>query len=444
MTPAMPDVLLIVTDDQRAQTIDWMDAVKRKIIARGGRYPNGMIPTSVCCPSRASLLTGLFAHSTGVWSNGRSDDIPHTGGWSVFHAAGLEERTIAVWLQQAGYRTVLVGKYLNGYDESPAGYVPPGWTRWHAFAVRNGAYFDYSLRHTDGSETTHGHDAGDYSTDVLARIAVRAIRDAPADQPLFLMFTPYAAHGPATPAPRHVGTATVGPLLGPSINEADVSDKPPWVADLPPASIDRITQQRRNTQETLRSADEAIAALIDAFEQHRDIQDTLIIFTSDNGHLWGEHRLRGKNMSYNVSSRVPLAMRWAGHVEPASEDRRLALNVDVTATIAEAAGASVPDDVEGVSLLGPVEREGFALESPLTNGQDGSGQKVARPGYCGFRTRRFVYVRYSGGMEELYDYREDPMELTNVAEVERYTDQLAWMRARTDEECSPRPPGYVW
>src|SRR4026208_1992130 len=127
----MADVLLIVTDDQRVRTIDWMDAAGVRIIGQGTRFANGMIPTSVCCPSRASLLTGSFAHSTGVWSNGRSDDIPHTGGGSVFNAMGMEDRAIAVWLQQAGYRTALVGKYLNGYDDSPAGYVPPGWTRWH-------------------------------------------------------------------------------------------------------------------------------------------------------------------------------------------------------------------------------------------------------------------------------------------------------------------------
>ena len=155
--------------------------------------------------------------------------------------------------------------------------------------------------------------------------------------------------------------------------------------------------------------------MLDAFKQHRDLDDTLVIFTSDNGHLWGEHRLRGKNMSYNVSSRVPLAMRWPGHLEPGSEDRRLALNVDVTATIAEAAGRSAPERHRGHVAARVDEREGFALESPVTNGHDGSGQKVARPGYCGYRTHRFVYVRYSGGVEELYDYREDPFELTNVA-----------------------------
>jgi N-acetylglucosamine-6-sulfatase len=439
----MPDVLLIVTDDLRVRAVDWMDAVPRLVIGRGCRYRNGMIPTSLCCPSRASLLTGQFAHSTGVWSNGRSDDIPQTGGWSVFHAMGMEERTVAVWLKEAGYRTVLVGKYLNGYDEAPVGHVPPGWTRWHAFAVHNGAYFDYRLRHTDGSETSHGHDPPDYSTDVLRHLAVREIRQATASQPLFLMFTPYAVHGPTTPAPRHAGTATVGPFVAPNVNEADVTDKPPWIAELPLTSIDGITQRRRETQETLRSVDEAVAAMLDAFQEHRDLSNTLVIFTSDNGTLWGEHRLRGKNMSYNASSRVPLAMRWPGHLAPGSEDARLALNVDVTATIAQAAGVTPADEIGGVPLIGPIERDGFALESPVTNGSDGGGQHVARPAYCGFRTHRFLYVRYSGGIEELYDYRKDPMELTNVAGEEAYADQLSSMRIRTDEECQPRPPGYV-
>ena len=322
--------------------------------------------------------------------------------------------------------------------------MPPGWSRWHAFALPNGAYFDYALRHTDGSESTHGDDARDYSTDVLRHLAVREIRAAPADRPLFLMFAPYAVHGPTTPAPRHVGTATVGPLTGPNVNEADVSDKPPWIAELPLTRIDRITQVRRRTQETLRSVDEAVDAMLDAFKEHRDLADTLVIFTSDNGHLWGEHRLRGKFMSYNASSRVPLAIRWPGHLAPGTEDRRLALNVDVTATIAQAAGVSPPTAIEGVPLIGDVEREGFVLEAPVTNGHDGGGQKVARPGYCGYRTRRFAYVRYSGGIEELYDYREDPLELTNVAVDGDYAGDLATLRALADAECQPRPPGYVW
>ena len=137
-------------------------------------------------------------------------------------------------------------------------------------------------------------------------------------------------------------------------------------------------------------------------------------------------------------------MRWPGHFDPGSEDRRLALNVDVTATIAEAAELTPPSEVEGMSLLGSAEREGFALESPVTDGHDGSGQRVARPGYCGYRTRRFAYVRYSGGIEELYDYREDPFELTNVADDPGYAEDLTWLRTRADQECLQRPPGYTW
>lgn len=439
----MPDVLLVVTDDQRVHTVDWMDTVRRRIIGRGSRFTNGMIPTSVCCPSRASMLTGLFAHSTGVWSNGRSANIPDTGGWSAFNAAGMEDRAVSVWLRQAGYRTVLVGKYLNGYDEAPAGHVPPGWSRWHAFATRNGAYFNYELRHTDGSVTAHGHEERDYSTDVLAGFASREIRNAGADEPLFVMFTPFGVHGPTTPAPRHGGSATVGPYLAPHVNEADVSDKPPWIAELPTTSIEGITLQRRSVQETLRSVDEAVATLLDEFEEHRNLRDTLVIFTSDNGHLWGEHRLRGKYMPHNGSSRVPLAMRWDEQIDAGTQDRRLALNLDIAATIADATGIAIPG-IEGVSLLGPDVRSGFVIEAAVTNGSDGNGQKVARPGYCGYRTRRFLYVRYSGGIEELYDYRTDPWELTNVADDGRYADRLASMRARTDEECQPRPPGYAW
>ena len=111
------------------------------------------------------MLTGLFAHSTGVWSNGRSDDIPHTGGWSVFHEGGLEDRTIAVWLQQAGYRTVLVGKYLNGYDDSPAGYVPLGWTVARVLRAQRRVLRLYASPHRR-LRTTHGHGPA-YSTDVL-------------------------------------------------------------------------------------------------------------------------------------------------------------------------------------------------------------------------------------------------------------------------------------
>lgn len=441
---ARPDVVLIVTDDQRSQTLPWMRTVQRRIVDRGGLYLNGMVPTSLCCPSRASILTGLFAHSTRVWSNGRSGGLLDTGGWGAFEGAGMEDRTLAVRLQDAGYRTALVGKYLNGYDRSPEGYVPPGWSAWHVFATRNGRYYDYALRHTDGSLTIHGHEERDYSTDVLRRYAAREIRSAPRGRPLFLMFTPFGVHGEIpTPAPRHVGTAGAGAYEAPNLNEADTLDKPPWIQELPTTSMLQVTRHRRGVQEALRSVDEAVGALLGALHRHRDLENTLIVFTSDNGDLWGEHRLRGKYMPYDAATRVPLAVRWDGHVAPGSHDRRLALNLDVTATIARAAGVPAPG-IEGVSVLARAERHGFVLEAAATSGHDGNGQNVARPGYCGFRTRRFLYVRYEGAIEELYDYRTDPWELTNVADDGRYADRVSSLRGRADEGCSPQPPGFTW
>ena len=231
----------------------------------------------------------------------------------------------------------------------------------------------------------------------------------------------------------------MGPYLAPHINEPDVEDKPPWIAELPTVSIAGITRQRRRVQETLRSVDEAVGRILDEIEEHRDLRNTLVIFTSDNGHLWGEHRLRGKYMPHNASSRVPLALRWNGHIDEGTDDARLALNLDIPATIAEAAGVT-PPPIEGFSLLAPQPRAGFELEAAATDGSDGNGQKVARPGYCGYRTRRYLYVRYSGGIEELYDYRADPFELRNVADDDRYATRIAVLRPGPTCIASPAHP----
>ncbi len=166
--PTRPDIVLIVMDDQHIQTLQWMPTVWNEIVRKGKAFKNAMVPTSTCCPSRASLLTGLYAHDTEVWSNGR--------GWGRFVDAGMEDRTVAVWLRSAGYRTGLIGKYLNSY-KGTAG--PPGWSFWRAFQGVNGAYYDYRLRHGDGSVTVHGSDPSDYSTDVLRRLSLRYIRDTP-------------------------------------------------------------------------------------------------------------------------------------------------------------------------------------------------------------------------------------------------------------------------
>ena len=189
--PKRPDIIVILTDDERYGTLRWMPHVWNDIVTQGTRFSNAMVPTSLCCPSRASLLTGRFAHGTKVWTN--------TNGWQTFKAAGNEARTVAVWLSRAGYRTGLVGKYLNGFAGS---HPPPGWTRWHSFVGGNGSYYDYQILNTNGSLTSFGHARSDYSTNVLRKYAVSYLRSSPTRRPTFLYFAPFAPHGPATPAPE--------------------------------------------------------------------------------------------------------------------------------------------------------------------------------------------------------------------------------------------------
>ena len=216
MADEAPDVVLIMPDDQRPDTLHHMRAVQEHIRDKGTRFSRTVAATPTCCPSRASLLTGLHSRRTGVYGN-----TPPDGGWRTFFDNGHEDRTLATALQARGYRTGLVGKYLNGFAQNElggkGGHRPPGWDVFLTFVKRTGAYYDYTL--TDG--THFGTDAADYSTDVLGERAARFIRRTPSGQPLFLVFTPFAPHKPYRPAPRHLH---------------DFADKLPY---LPPAVGDR-------------------------------------------------------------------------------------------------------------------------------------------------------------------------------------------------------------
>jgi arylsulfatase A-like enzyme len=439
-----PNIVLIVTDDQRADTLRWMPFVRRQLAGRGVTFTNALVPTSTCCPSRASLLTGLFAHSTGVWSNGWTSNVGRTGGWVSFHRNLMERRSVAVWLDDAGYRTILVGKYLNGYDERPRGYMPPGWDRWHAFAGSNAEYYDYDLVHTSGRTTHFGAARRDYSTDVLRRYALDEIRSARTNQPLFLLFTPYAPHQPSLPAERDAGSGAGLQSYGPpSLNERDMFDKPAWLRRVRPLSTAIIEANRRGHYESLQAVDDAVRTLMRAVKRRPGSRQTMVIFTSDNGIMWGEHRLFGKFVPYVHASHVPLVITWKRHLEAGSRHRGLALNVDIAPTIADAAGVETPG-TEGISLLGPVRRRGFVVEATGTSGHDGSGQKSPRPPYCGWRTRRFLYVSYGSHGKELYDYRRDPWELHSVAGKPSYRAVVARLRRRAMHACDPMPPGFRW
>lgn len=424
-------IVLIVTDDQRFDTLWAMPTVRRGLVRRGASFPEAFVVNPLCCPSRTTILTGRYSHSTGVYRQ-----VPPFGRFEWFR----DDSTLATWLHDAGYTTGLFGKYLDGYQHAGlTGYIPPGWDRWAAFI--HSQYADYALQ-VDGAVRRYGSAPQDYSTDVLASMAEAFVRETPG--PLFVYFAPAAPHGPATPAPGDEGAfADLPPWRPPSYDEADVSDKPAWVRDLWPlgeARRDHIDELRRSQYASLLAVDRAVAGLIDALRDTGRLADTLFIFTSDNGLLWGEHRWRRKEATYEEAIRVPLVVRWdAGGVIPRSRPDVLAANVDLAPTIADAVGIAAPG-AEGLSLLPTLRGETGPTREDLLIEHLAGANPV--PTYCAVRSRRWTYVRYVTDEEELYDLRADPYELQNLAGDPRFADVLRERRARLAELCDPPPPGY--
>lgn len=342
-----PDVVLVVADDQRWDmvTATSMPTVYAELVDKGVTFSNAYVVNPLCCPSRTTILTGQHSHTTLVYDNG--------GPYGGFQAFKGDTSTVATWLQAVGYRTGLIGKYLNGYGVP---YVPPGWDRWVAFlgADAGGAYYNYDLFMDDGSVVRHGSTDADYSTDVLAGYATEFIRTTPAGQPLFLMLTPYAPHMPTTPAPRHsTAFSNLKPLRPPNYNEEDVSDKPAWVRALPLIPLEKqrqIDRNRKNQFQTMLAVDEAIGEVLTTLSETGRLSNTLVIYTSDHGWSLGEHRWNNKKVAFEEASRVPLVIRYDPLVSRPRTDPHLAANVDLAPTIASAAGVSSPG-AEGLDLI---------------------------------------------------------------------------------------------
>jgi N-acetylglucosamine-6-sulfatase len=442
-----PNVLLILTDDQRAGTEVGMPTVMSELAAKGTTYSHAFVPTSWCCPSRASLLSGKFAHNSGVWENGTASAW---GAWAAFANGGEEADTLATRLNDAGYRTGLFGKYLNDTTLAGQDHVPPGWDEWEAFL--GGNYERYRLSSDKGPVRKDRI----YLTDALANRAVNFIRSTPRDQPVFTFFSPFAPHYPYDPGPYAGATRRAGLLdavksatnyPSPATNQADMSSYPAWMQKLPrsdnwdhgrergkPMTIDEVVEDQADT---LMAVDAAIARLLQTLRATGRLDNTLIVFTSDNGYAWGEHRLQGKNTPYDVSVRVPLIMRFdkglaAGAVDP----RVVGANVDVHASILDLTRVR-PGRIDGVSVRASA-REGLVMEAMRWVGRRG------RPAYCGYRTADHLFVRYTTGEEELYDYTVDPFELVNVAADRRYADVRADLVRATRQACRPTPPGFSW
>jgi len=405
-----PNLIVILTDDQRWDSLAVMPNVRRLLAAHGVAFQNSFVTTSLCCPSRASLLTGLYSRHTGVYGN-----VAPNGGATAFD----DRSTLAVWLHDAGYRTALVGKYLNDYWRLGPTYIPPGWDHWVAIAQRSEIHFYGYVLNQDGNLVRHGGRPSDYITTVLSGSANTFVKVAP--EPFFLYLAPIAPHIPATPAPVDVGKLShPPPFHPPSLNEANADDKP-WRGTHPlwtSEQLKGLAALRERILESLLSVDRLVGTLVDTLERRAVLGRTIVVFTSDNGLLLGEHRLLGKIWPYEESIRVPLVVRtpWA---ESGTTDSHLVLNIDIAPTLAALAGITPPKPVDGRSLVDLLRgrsppkgwRTGFVVEY-LAEGP--SGRRP--PAFEAVRTDRYLYVEYENGWRELYDLPEDPYELNNRTE----------------------------
>ncbi|MGQ0670222.1 MAG: sulfatase family protein [Actinomycetota bacterium] len=424
-----PSILLIVTDDQRYDTLWAMPTVQERLIGRGVTFDNAFVVNPLCCPSRASILTGDYSHTTGVYRQ-----RPPHGRFDWFR----DGTTIATRLDDAGYTTGYFGKYLDGYQHAAlTGYVPPGWDRWMAFV--HSAYLDYKLS-VDGVVRSYASAPDDYSTDVLGEAAVSFIEQEQGQ--LLVVFAPAAPHSPAVPAERHAGAfPDLQPWRPPSYDEPDVSDKPGHIRGLPPIDPSRASamdELRADQYRTLPAVDEQIGRLLDALEETGRLSSTLVVLTSDNGLSWGEHRWDKKEVPYEESIRVPFVLRFDPLVAEARDDQHLVLNIDIAPTIADVAGVPARE-TDGESLT-PLLVAGAApwRSDFLVEHMEGANPV---PTYCALRTEEALYVRYATGEEELYELTSDPFELRNRVTAPELASLADRLRERLAVLCRPPPPG---
>lgn len=489
-----PNVVVIQVDDMAlsALTATWrtesgvdarvmpntLDLIRKQGISFSRYYA----PYPLCCPSRTTLLTGRYAHSHGVISN----DAPR-GGWPGYQQKAVYNHNLGVWLQNAGYRTIHLGKFLNNYGgagkDDPTTEVPPGWDSWETFATDNSArlFYGYELN-VDGQLTppigdrsyTIKDDPGcpdapavpapcTHASDHLSRRAMDHVFASAPGGPFYLQVDYNAPHGDPRPpigpepAPRHYDTALNTFLpKPPGFNEGNISDKPSFIRDAAPyldqTAVRRIRIEYQKTLESMRTVDEGIGKLVGALEATGELGNTYVFFISDNGFFFGEHRLeRSKFLPYEQAVHMPLLVRGPG-IEPNSRSGEISANIDLAPTILQLAGARATRRFDGRSLVRywadtslrtrrPLLLESFAKATDL----DGDGLPDGRPApkpqagasiaapienYLGVRIGPYKYIEYQTGDRELYDLAKDPHEVFsrhkvgNYDRVQRYLHEL--------------------
>jgi N-acetylglucosamine-6-sulfatase len=411
-----PNVLVILTDDQTLESIRVMEKTLRLLGEEGTAFANAFVSYPLCCPSRATFLTGQYARNHKVMGN-----QPPDGGYRRLN----HKNTLPVWLRDAGYQTAYVGKYLNGY-RGPE--VPPGWSRWFVLSDPH-TYLMYGYKViADGKKISYGQSPADYQTDVLAARAEAILRGFAGDRvrlgrPFFLTVSPVAPHTeksdeagqgtPPRPAPRHEGTFADEPLPDKaSFDEEDVADKPGHIQGLPrlsPAKQEAALRSYRAQLESLLAIDDLVERLFLALQETGELDRTVIVFTSDNGFFLGEHRIpEGKRLPYEEAIRVPLIIRGGGFPQGGTA-LQPAANIDLAPTVVALTGARARRKMDGVPLLPLALDPAQGHDRPLL--LEEVNPKSGRPSYEAIRTPRWLWVEYRNGSRELYDLDDDPLQL---------------------------------
>lgn len=409
--------VIIVSDDQRLDMMSYMPLTQARIFDQGVTFSNAYITTPLCCPSRATILTGMYVHNHRVYDN----------------YTQLNKLTFINRLHDAGYFTGIVGKYLNSWD----GTYRAEFDYWVVFAGHGSAqrYFDPNLN-INGSKIKHygymPYILGDYAINFLQIAKQRG-------QPFVLLFTPNTPHEPADPAPGDEGLYPDLPLYRPpSFMEADMSDKPIYLQARPPADPDHIDNLRQQQLQSLHALDLIVNAIMDELESLELEKDTVVMYISDNGVFWAEHTLDGKFYPYDEATHVPFAIRYDELIDTPRVESRLVANIDIAPTIYELAKMNIPSTVDGRSLVPLLTQEASEWREEVLI--EGWGYYF----YAALQTERYLYVETDNDISELYDNDADPWQLQNQYDNPAYASVVSELHTKLAEYKSQiqQPPGY--
>jgi N-acetylglucosamine-6-sulfatase len=438
--PHRPNIVFVLTDDLSNNLVKYMPHV-RALQRAGMTFSNYTVDDSLCCPSRSSIFTGQFPHNTGVFSNNSPD-----GGFTLFHQRGEESHTFATALAAVGYRTAMMGKYLNGYlpytKYMPDGtvapkalnwlplptWVPPGWTTWD---VPGSGYSEFRYVVNENHRLVwYGGKPSDYGVDVLSRLGQQFISTATrAQDPFLLEIATFAPHDPYTPAPRDANSFPgLRAPRGPAFNVLP-RHAPPWLAhhpELNAVDIATIDHDFRLRVQAVQSVDRMIGDLEAQVRRSGQADNTVFVFSSDNGFHMGEYTFRpGKLTAFDTDINVPLVITGPG-IPAHTVNPAVVQNIDLAPTFEAIAGVQPSTSVDGHSIVplltrspGATWRSAALIEHHgldfYANDPDFQTTNAGDPPtYQAIRTQRFTYVRYQDGEREYYNRKRDPLELDNI------------------------------